>query len=406
MAGLDTTTASAALKEDYLPVIREQLNNINVVLSQIEKNQEDSVGTEAVLSLHVSRNSGVGARADGGALPTAGNQGYVKSTIPLRRNYGSIRITGPVIRAMKSDAGSWTRAVESESKGIVTDLKRDVNRQVNGQSTGQIITCGASGPSATVQLATGTAVKYAMRQLYVGQFVDIGTVASPTSIASNRKITAVDRVNNTITISGANVTVTSANFVFNTGSGGSGASQVELTGLQTIVKASGTLQGVDPATYDSWVSYSDSNGGTTRTPTDTLWEKAMDEANIASGVNSWLIVTSHGVARNYAAQLTAQKRFNDTVDLKGGFKGLTVSTALGEASLTTDRDTPNQTAFGLSTEHLIEFEASDWEFMDEDGAVLSRDPGYDAYVATLFRYHEVATDMRNAHFVVSDLAEA
>jgi hypothetical protein len=132
----------------------------------------------------------------------------------------------------------------------------------------------------------------------------------------------------------------------------------------------------------------------------------MDEANIASGESSWMIVTSHGVARNYAAQLTAQKRFNDTVDLKGGFKGLTVSTALGEATLTTDRDTPNQTAFGLSTSHLIEFEASDWEFMDEDGAVLSRDPGFDAYVATLFRYHEVATDMRNSHFVIVDLAEA
>ncbi len=62
--------------------------------------------------------------------------------------------------------------------------------------------------------------------------------------------------------------------------------------------------------------------------------------------------------------------------------------------------------FGLNTTRLIEFYSSDWEWMDQDGAVLSRVPNVDAYEATLFKYAEFATDARNAHFKLVDLTEA
>lgn len=399
--GLDTSTASAALKEDYQPVIREQLNNINVVLSQVEKNTEDVEGLEAVLSLHVSRNSGVGARAEGGTLPTAGNQGYVKSRVGLKRNYGRIEVGGPVIRAMKSDKGSWTRAVESESKGIVTDLKRDVNRQVNGTSNGVIGQCGVTTASTTVVLSNFTSTQ--MRQIEKNMVIDIGTVAAPTGVASARTVTSVNRTAKTIVISGAAVTTAITDFVFRSGAGGAG---IELTGLQSIVAASGTLFSVDPATYDSWVSNVEANGGTPRNFTELTIETAMDNCNIASGESSWLIVTSHGAARNFAAQLKSLRRYNDTIEIKGGFKGLAVDTPSGSATLVTDRDHPTLQATGLSTAHLTQFEASDWEFMDEDGAVLNRVQNKDAYEATLFKYHELTTDERSAHFRITDLIES
>ena len=50
---------------------------------------------------------------------------------------------------------------------------------------------------------------------------------------------------------------------------------------------------------------------------------------------------------------------------------------------------------------------SDWEFMDEDGNVLQRAlDGSDGYEFKLFKYHEVGTDMRNAHWKVVDLQDA
>ena len=73
---LNLSAAAGVLKDDYQPAVREQLNNAHMLLNQIERNSKDTEGTAAVLSLHVSRNSGVGARAEGGTLPTAGHQGW------------------------------------------------------------------------------------------------------------------------------------------------------------------------------------------------------------------------------------------------------------------------------------------------------------------------------------------
>jgi hypothetical protein len=42
--------------------------------------------------------------------------------------------------------------------------------------------------------------------------------------------------------------------------------------------------------------------------------------------------------------------------------------------------------------------------MDEDGAILSRVSGYDKYQAVLFKYANLATDRRNAHALIFDLA--
>ena len=174
MAGQTLTNADAALKEFYLPVIREQINQDVHVLEMVEKNDKDIEGRRAILSLHVTRNSGVGARAEGETLPAAGYQGYTEERIPVKHNYARIKVTGPLMRAMKSDKGSFARAVESESRGAVNDLKRDVNRQVWGTSDGVIATCGVTSNSTTVQLAsTTTAVQ--MRQFHRNQVVSIGT---------------------------------------------------------------------------------------------------------------------------------------------------------------------------------------------------------------------------------------
>lgn len=402
---LSRSTADAALKEDYQPAIREQLANINVILSQVEENDKDTDGRRAVLSLHVSRNQGVGARAENGTLPVAGHQGYREERVGLHHNYGRIQVSGPVIKAMKSDSGSFTRAVDSEVKGVVNDLKRDVNRQVFGTSNGVIATTGTTVTDTTIVLAAGTSLTQ-MRQFEVGMRVDIGTVASPTTVASDVVIEAVDRDNATIDISGSNVSTTDGtHFVFRAGAGGAGANQQEITGLRTIVNNSGTLFNVDPTSAPVWASYVDSNSGVLRSPSDTLFEKVIDEVSIESGSVPDLLVSTAGVSRAFANTLKDQKRFTNTVDLKGGFKALSVSTGTGDLKFTWDRDCPAHTAFALSTSNLIHFVSSDWEWMDDDGAVLNRVPNTDAYEATLYKYHELATDQRNAHGRIDDLSE-
>lgn len=405
--GLTLTNADAALKEDYEPAVREQLNNAFMILSQIEKTAKDVEGRRVVLSLHVTRNSGVGARAELGDLPNAGNQGYVEERVGMRYNYGRIQVSGPVMRAMKSDAGSFVRAVDSETKGVVTDLKVDVNRQVWGTSNGVIVAALSSAGQVITLASTATASQ--VRQLSIGEVIDVGTVANPTLKASAVQITAIDDsvpTAVTVTVSGTLGAVAGTDFIFRSGAGGSGASQKELTGLQSIVDDANSLFNVDPASYPVWKSYVDGNSGTNRTPTETLFAKVAQQVNIRSGEDPDLWVTSDGVHRAFAANLQSQKRFTNTVDLKGGYSGLEINAGgVRPSALTWDKDAPNNKAFAINTSHLQQNQESEWEFMQEDGAILSRVSGKDAYEATLFKYHEVTTDKRNSHGLIEDLSE-
>lgn len=398
--------ADAALKEDYQPMIREQLNLAFLLLSQIEANAKDvdTSGRRAVLSLHTGRNEGVGARTEDQDLPTAGAEQFTEERVPLRYNYGRIRLTGQVMRASRSGDTSYVRQLDNESKAIVRNLKLDVNRQLWGTSDGVIAQCGVTTASTTVNLTSPTPQQ--MRQLRPGMRIDIGTVAAPTGrtgALTNGHAYIVSVGASTIVVDQA-VTTATTDFIFRQGSGGSGVSQKELTGLQTIVNSTGTLFNVDPTVVPSWSAYELAVGGAL---TDTVGAKALDEIAIASGEDPGnLVITTHGVVRNYAASLTSFKRFNDTVDLKGGWKGVEFSSASGTAVLTADKDAPQGQAFFLATDHLEQYQASDWEFMDDDGAVLSRVPNRDAYEAVLFKYHEIATDKRNAHGKLTGLTES
>jgi hypothetical protein len=390
---LTRTTADSVLKEFYLPGIRKILNNTVFLLTQIEANSEDIEGRRAVLSINTGRNQGIGARAEGETLPAAGQQGYAEERVWLKYNYGRIQLTGPVIRSMGSDKGSFTRALQSETEGVTRDLRKDVNRQLFGQSTG-VIAQAASNAGQVITLTTPTPTQ--LRQLGVGMTIDVGTVANPQLHGTALVITAVG-------------TVAATDFIFRATPAPFVAGQREITGLQTQVAATGQLWNVDPAVWPDWASYVDANAGTAQASTETMFTKAQQEVNIRSGEELNLWVTDAGVHRNVASLMTSLKRFPVPVELHGGYSALDMS-AVGQGktggftvAMVYDADCPSGQAFGLTTNKFQWYKASDWEFMEEDGAVLNRVPNVDAYEGTLFLYAELATDKRNAHALVKDL---
>jgi hypothetical protein len=407
VAGFLLSQASGILREVLLPEIREQLNQASDTLKLIERRTDVVEGSEAVLSLHVSRSAGIGARLEDEASPNAARQGYVKARVPLRTNEGRIEITVQSMRAMRSSKSAQETPFVSESKRIVLDLRRDINRQVYGTSNGVIATCGVTGAVNVVVLATATTLTQ-MRQFDVGMVIDIGTLAAPTVVAQARAITAIDRTNKTITISGTAVTTTGAHFVFRSGSGGDAANstQRELTGFRTMIANTGAVFGVDPATQPAWKSVYDTNAGTPRAPTDLVFQAPMDNVSIEYGEEVDVLMTTFGVYRKYGSSLTNLKRFNDTITLKGGVKGLDITSGGKTATLLRDRDVPEQNGFGLNLDHIfmaVWGEGPDW--LDEDGSILARVSNKLNYEATLFWLHELYVDARAAHFRIDDLSE-
>lgn len=402
MANQNLTNADAVLKEVYEGPARDQLNNTVALLAQLEKNTEDIEGRRAVLSIHVQRSSGVGARAEGDDLPAAGNQKYAEERIPVKHQYARISVTGPAIRATKSDKGSFVRVLDDEMKRIVDDLRRDVNRQCYNDVEGVIARCGDTSNDTTLVLHSST-TDVQMRQFHVGMVIDIGTLASPAAdTPSGVTITGVDRANKKLTIS-ANVTTDSNDYVTRRGTKTAAGSTKELTGLRAIVDSSGTLFNINPSTYEVWKSIEKSNSGTPRLLTDELIEETVDEVEIESGVVPSFAVTSHAARRKFAAGLKSQRRYADTADLKGGFKGLSVDVGNHSVTLMAERDCPEDTLFLLNLDHIKEYVQADWQWADDDGGILRNVSNKDEWEAFFYKDHELATDRRNVHAKIVDL---
>jgi hypothetical protein len=414
------STVDAILKDDYKEYL-DNLNEANFILSQVETRKDTVQGRIARHAVHLGRSSGVGARAEGGTLPTAANQSYATVPVPVRYVYGRIQLSGPTIKQAVTDRGAFIDALDAEMEGIKKDAMKDVNRQLWGTSNGVIAQCGTTTTSATVVLASTTG-STALRQLFFdgGMVVDIGTVASPATVASARTITAVDEVNKTITISGATISTTASHFVFRSGAGGAssntgqpGDGQIELTGLQTIVDDTAVLHTINPSTQPKWKSYVNSNGGTNRSITETLITGSIMKTLTNSGKKPSLLVSAEGVNLAISNLLLSLKRNMEQTNLKGGYAGIqfyspSVSGKGDEAptALYADFDCPNNRLYGINPEVLTYHQVGDgFQFMDLDGAVMNRKPDVDAYEATLYAYGELACRQRNAHFVIKDITE-
>ena len=411
---LTPTTADSVLKEFYLPSVRNQLNSENWWLAQIESRSDNIEGRRAVLALKVRRGSGIGARGVGGTLPTAGNAAYAEERVSTKRVYGRIEIDGGVIAKMKSDRGSFVRAVESEMSDVTEGLKRDVNRQLWGTSDGKIATATVSTTGqTTVLLATATS-NVQMGQFEEGMLVDIGTVAEAVAGTGGptygNAIVSIDEDAKSFVVTTNLGSATAAtDFVFRAGAGGATTNQLEVTGIQTIVDSTGALFNVDPSTYGVWASSELSNSGTNRSLSDDLLGQAMHKVQRKSGIvagSQYVLAASDGVFRAYAASLTPMKRFPSDVNLKGGFKGLEVLAGGNPVALVWERDCPANSVYYLNRDHFALNVESDWDWMDRDGAVLNRVANKDAYEAVIFRYMEQSTDQRNAHAKILDVVEA
>lgn len=408
MPGLTLTLADAVLKEDYEGPVRKVINDEVVALAQFEKNTRDLVGRRAIIPLHVSRNTGVGSRLENEVLPEAGNQGSVDQIVSLRSHYGRVRLTRQVISRMAKDRGAFVRAIRFEMDNLRSDCVRDQNRQLwNTAADGRLAQCGTTSASTTVVLAS-TTPEQMLVNIAEGMRIDIGTSANPQAVAANRRVTAVDFTNKTITIDGAAVTTSSSHYVFRQGNGGSGSSQRELTPIPVAVDDSGDYFSVSPTTYWQWAAIVESNSGTNRPLSENLVTKAVMRSQNRSGVkDAHTLYAEDGVYRAAVNAMQARHRIVNTLDLKAGHKAVAYVVGGREMPLVAERDAPPNKLFGIHHGSFTEYVGEDWQWEDLDGNVLQRSSdSTHTFEGIYFKFSEVATSRRNAHWVIEDLEAA
>lgn len=391
----------AVLKEDYHGPISEQLSNANIFMKRLSRNSEDVGGNKAIVPLHKTRNSGVGVGADGSALPTAGQQGYAEGSFSLAYNYGRIQVTGPVIAASRSNKYAFVKAVDAEIQGVTNDLSDNVSRQMFGDGSG--VLCLANGDlSSGTTLTVDTPGSIYLQTGMKIQFVDPSSITAADYRANVGTLTVASVSSDTAGTVGASIHADAADNDYIVRAN---AYALEMMGIDGIISASNPRAGLyvgainrSTAGNEFWKAGSILNSSTARALSLTLMQTAWDAAERAGGKIS-LIMTDFVQRRKYLALVKADGRFVNTLKMDGGYEALEYN----GVPLVVDRYCLPGKIYFIDESSLAVYEASNIAWMEEDGAVLSRVSGYDAYEAVLYYYATMGCRAPNQNAVLGDL---
>lgn len=403
----DLTTYDKILKEDYAPSIEKQLVTRTVMLKRMKRGgPQELEGREFVLPVEGRRTEGVGSRpGTSSSLPTAGEVGYDNAVYTPKYHWGKVAFSKVIIEHTKNNSGAFIKAADSETKSLAETMSLDINRQIWNDSTGLLSRTGTTTASTTVVLATtGGYRALGNGQIRVGMYVDILTRSNGAVIATNRKVTAVSKSGNTITIDGAAVTTGANDGVYRAGNK-SGTSNYEMTGLRTVVATTGAVGGLDPsvAGQEYWAAQviQGATPGTPEAISELRLQKLKDAVEENSNGSISLLASYYGARRAYFNLLVALKRFTKPMTLEGGFDALDFD----GRPFVIDRDIESNSVYALDEDKFKLMQLTPPGWMDDEGAVLKWDQGT-GYVGVYHWFVNTGTNARNCLGKLEDVTEA
>jgi hypothetical protein len=410
---------ASVLKEFYGTAIQETFNNEVLLKKYLETSSKQIDGLRYVFPVHTARNAGIGARSEGGALPTAGQQSHASVYVTCAYNYARIDLTGQAMAASKKTA--FAEALANEMEGAKTDLVFDVGRQTYGEGNGVL----ARGSTTTATLTSiYVANQYAApghpgaRYVNVGAKLDLGVPSNPSAAASGLTVSVVTIAANsgttydTITVSTSGNMSASA-YVFNLLAGGPG---VEIKGLRAIIDDTtqtncyaftggyfnnASIFNVDRNAVKGWNSYVAANSGTERILDSYLLQKTMSQVKKKSGKDIDIMFGEYDCIDAFWDSIAGDRRFTSKM-FDAGVDTLTFN----GKTMVKDLLAPYNEVFMLYKPALKWYVMQDLGFDDMSGEVLKNVTGYDRHEAFLKIYSQLASGedaAPNACSVVRDI---
>ena len=428
--GATVSSFSSALKNVYLPGIREELNektNLLDLFTEGDLTQYEWQGNQLVFALHSSRNySGVMYVQEGGGLPVAGSQGVVNLLIPVLHLKGRIQLSYEVMRASRSDKGSFVRAMDLEQKGLVNDVARQRNRALAGFGSEilAVVTVATNGTVVTIDNPGGVAgtvnpVRFIKPTMIlaitstVPAFRTIGTVASATgSFVTFTGIVSAS-VGDVLTLGTTNI-ANAGSYGGNYGDNGNGvavgsdAADIAPQGILGLVDNGtfvATIFGLGRTANTFYNSTVMPNIGTINTD---ILQRGVDNTEELSGEMIDKFVCHSSVRREISKMTEADRRYDAT----GAAKNYDAGTLAGANkkdltyngwSFRTDKDFAYGYLAGINSSHLQWLPETKGEWAEDDGTILLRIANQDAYEARFRVSENFATDKANAHCMFSGI---
>lgn len=301
MSNVLLSTLSEVITKDILPKAIPQFNEETYLLSKLPKNKFGGFHNyEKYFTPNYSRNESIASiSSTSTSLPTAGRQRYAQGKINPAYTYGVLNIDDRALKATQGKAAAIVNMGEQETMRLVKDMAKDANRQLFGDGSGAVATVSAASTQTTI---TVTSTKYIME----GQLLTInGDAVQVVSVPSDTTFTVTAAVN----------VATSEAVVKTEGS-------AEMNGLFLAADDgtfTTTFENISTATNNWWKAYvnATSTTYTTITQMDSEMRTAMTAVNKYGKVG--VILTSFALRDKYTSLNLANQRFNDTIQLDGGF---------------------------------------------------------------------------------------
>ncbi|KKN73611.1 hypothetical protein LCGC14_0399270 [marine sediment metagenome] len=442
--GQDLSNFAGALKRDYHGPIVDALNNLSILYSQLDKNEEDvqvsGEGFSAYIPIKVKRNvRGVAVRAEGGVLPTAGHTTVKQLVIPLMYNYGGINFTGQVIKASAKSATSFAKVADLEVKDMVTNFRIGTNRQMFAPASGYL--CQTNGADQSGSNSTVTVNNPGTQWFEVGMTVQSfpdttsGAASGDSDISQGLTEPTSHMVGNILSsttfqlndYTDAEITTekwATDRFIFNWG-----ARTLEMNGLMDIIDNYSlqstsswfglqlglqTIHGLSRSTYPILESNIEHGSNSNRDISEGLLQDLLDAIEKSAGKqqdNRTLhFITTYGVRKMYADLLQADRRYMKPVDLKGGWKTLAYQSGNDLIPFIVDKHCTPNTVFCFDTRYLKIYRAGNFDWMDFDGHMFRQKVDtsgrYDVWEAMMYCYMNLGCSSFRNQGALRDISES
>lgn len=412
----DTSNASFALKTVFAPSMRNAINNSDPTETEFQRrfDREDFEGDNFVWSLHTKRSNSTRAIPEGGKTPAAGRQGGAKPQQATYEVVSTIKVSRKVIKASRSNRGSFRRVLELETSGAESDSKNNVCRQNYGRGVVQtgsetvlrtgVIAFVAGAPSAnviTLDDGAGNALTAAeMRYFFVDMTVSAVDPADGSVDEAGMVITAVDPAASTITVDDDGATADNDWIVLGDSAGS--AYNAEYPGLRVLLnsatgdKIDGTntvlVHNVSSATNPAWATPTLSSAAISEKHLQDSYTKIMTDGNGEPGES--IVLGSYEQQDALANKLIAQRRYESReTKLPTGWDGLKLSHGV----FIPTRYCPTNLAWRINPQDMAIVENSPFEWDEEDGDVLFKTSDELNYEARWVGDRSLAALSRNSH---------
>lgn len=384
--GIGQPYAEHGITNFFLPFLADARNNSSVLWNMLEKVQKETTsGRFMVWPTRTTRNTGRNAIGPGGQLADPGFQGLATAFTETRTYQGRIKVQGELLRRGKTDGGAFMPITPLEVEGQMDDIAIDYNRMSHNDGSGrmaentttkaaalttltlvvnQSIRGAANCPTApTIYLEVGDRIGFAVPGTdtlqAVGSQNGFYVIAIPTSNTIQIGLTPGGAAINTSTFTtlAGNEWIVRVSTDTNVDARSSGRRR-EMMGIEGIFSDGGVLDGLAAAGlgngtttwnqqtggYDFTVTslssagfqgnaastsfpwnraiVADNGGGGTRAISEELLQQAFSDAEERNNAQIDLLISAYSTYNSYVKLLTPDKRFNDTLELRGGHKVL------------------------------------------------------------------------------------